>query len=225
MTAEEQYRKIAANVAELAAGAGRDPGEVHVVAVSKSHPREAVDEVYLAGCRDFGENRMQEALPKMEGSPSDLRWHFIGNLQTKKVPKIIGRFHLIHSVDSPKLARKISDSGEREGVVSNILLEVNTSGEESKHGLSPEKWQAEFEGVIASPGIAVKGLMTMAPLTEDEGIIRGCFSRLREFRDSLQSSYSLALPHLSMGMTNDYPIAIEEGATLLRIGTAIFAWH
>lgn len=187
-----------------------------MIAVSKTYSVDAVREVYGAGCRDFGESRVQEALPKIELGASDLRWHLIGTLQANKVRKVVGKFCLIHAVDSLELARKISSCSQEMGIESQVLLQVNTSGETSKRGLSAGQWEPHLNEVMALPNLQVEGLMTMAPLTEDEQVVRECFRRLRQFRDQLR------LRHLSMGMSHDYPIAIEEGATLLRIGTVIF---
>jgi len=192
------------------------PGHVRLVVVAKNRSWEEAQPVYDAGCRDFGENRVQEALGKMKEAPPDVRWHLIGTLQKNKVAKAVGRFFLIHSVDTPELAEKISACAERQGSVQPILLQVNTSDEESKQGLSAEAWERAFPSLLNLPGIALRGLMTMAPLTDDEALIRGCFSRLRQLRDKL------GLSELSMGMSQDYAIALEEGATLLRIGTAVF---
>lgn len=217
MSVADRYRHVLESIQEIAVKCGRDPKEITLVAVTKGHSLEHVMPAYEAGCRDFGENRLLEVLEKISKTPDDLRWHLIGTLQKKKVPKAVGTFALIHSVDTFALAQKISQYSERSGVETPILLQVNTSGEEAKHGLSPEDWKHVYEDVIKLPGISVHGLMTMAPLIEDKSRIRDCFSRLRELRDELQLTR-----HLSMGMTNDYPIAIAEGATILRIGTAIF---
>lgn len=178
--------------------------------------------IYQEGCRSFGENRLEEVLEKSPKMPQDIEWHMIGTLQTKKVNKTIGRFTLIHSVDHPQLAKKISDSSLRHGVKTCILLQSNTSGEKSKQGLTPQEWKACFEDVLELEGIEVKGFMTMAPLTEDTSVIRNTFVGLRELKCSLEREIGRSFPHLSMGMSHDYPIAIEEGATLVRIGTAIF---
>lgn len=217
MNVGEQYLKLKREIAELATRCGRNPDTITLVAVTKMSPLEHVLPAYESGCRDFGENRVQEALGKISTAPNDLNWHLIGTLQKNKVRKVIGKFALIHSVDRLSLAEKISSCSEEEGIVTLILLEANTSGEEAKHGLTPEEWRECYPQVIALQGIKVEGFMTMAPFVEDEAVIRDCFRQLRLLRDELQPG-----GHLSMGMTHDYPIAIEEGATLLRIGTAIF---
>lgn len=190
--------------------------DITVIAVSKQRSIEEIKIAYDLGCRDFGENRIPEALEKMAVLPQDINWHFIGALQKNKVNKAIGHFTLIHSVDTPELAEKIAKSSEAANLTTSILLQVNTSGEASKQGLNPEAWRPHLESLFSLKNIEIKGLMTMAPLTEDTAIIRKTFHSLREFRDELK------LPLLSMGMSHDYEIALEEGANLLRIGTAIF---
>jgi len=205
-------------------GSSKKIENVRLVVVSKGRSVDEIRQAYWAGCRDFGENRVQEALEKMEEAPADIRWHFIGKLQKNKVNKVVGRFALIHSVDSLELAKRISRVSEERGVKTAILLEANTSYDQSKSGLSPDEWVEALPEALALPGVEIDGLMTMAPLTEEESVIRHCFSELRLLRDRLQQiAGDLAdLSTLSMGMTNDYPIAIQEGATLIRIGTAIF---
>lgn len=210
------YAKICRNVAQLARDCGRTPEEIRVIAVSKNQPVEAMQEVYAAGCRDVGENRVQEALAKIPAFPTDLRWHLIGTLQANKVRKVIGRFACIHSVDDVALAERLSVCSGEAGVVTSLLLQVNTSGEPTKQGLSVEDWRVQIDAVLRLPHLSIEGLMTMAPYQAEEGVIRTCFSRLRAFKEEL------GLVHLSMGMSGDYPIAIQEGATLLRIGSAIF---
>ena len=197
---------------------GRDPSEISLVVVSKNHPLEAVLELYQAGCRDFGENRVQEALPKIALAPDEINWHFIGTLQTKKIPRVLGKFSCIHSVDSFYLAEEISKRSQNK---TPILLQMNTSGETTKHGLTPVECQNEMDKILSLPNLDVQGFMTMAPLTEDTEIIRNCFASLREFRNQMEVEHKRSFPHLSMGMSHDYPIAIEEGATILRIGSAI----
>ncbi|MGA8165564.1 MAG: YggS family pyridoxal phosphate-dependent enzyme [Waddliaceae bacterium] len=217
MSVADRYCHLLESIQEIALKCGRDPKEIALIAVTKGHSLDDVMPAYEAGCRDFGENRLQEGLGKIAEAPQDLHWHLIGTLQKKKVSKAIGPFALIHSVDTWELAQKISQQSEKRGVVTPVLLQANTSGEEAKHGLSSEGWKLIFDDVKKLPGIVVQGWMTMAPFVDDENLIGRTFSRLRELRDELQPT-----GHLSMGMTHDYPIAIAEGATLLRIGTAIF---
>lgn len=218
------YLSVLEKVHLIAKDSGRNPDEITVVAVSKTHPIEGLLSVYEAGCRNFGENRVPEALAKKDLAPIDIKWHFIGTLQKNKVTKIVGNFSLIHSVDSFDLAEKISEVGERLGIVTPILLQVNTSGEFSKHGLNEEGWKSVIDSLQKLPFLSIQGLMTMAPLTEDTKIIRETFSKLRIFKETLLSQIDNKkdFKHLSMGMSHDYKIAIEEGATLLRIGTEIF---
>lgn len=219
------YKKICDEIAFTAMKCGRKISEVTLVAVTKNIPWKDILPIYEKGCREFGESRLHEALEKQTESPEDVNWHFIGTLQKNKIRKAIERFVLIHSVDTPDLAQKISECSIEKGITTKVLLEVNTSGEHSKHGLSVDEWERSFETVISLKGISIEGLMTMAPYTEEEAIIRNCFVKLRELREKLR----LSLPepnkflHLSMGMSHDFKIAIEEGATLLRIGTALFS--
>lgn len=188
------------------------PDHVRLIVVTKEQPIDAIALVYDLGCRDFGENRVQDALPKIEEMPDDIRWHFIGSLQKNKVKKVVGRFALIHSVDSVELAQEIA----KQGIATDILLQVNTSGETSKQGFTVDEFGQAFKVIRGLPNINVKGLMTIAPLTEDVNVIRKCFRRLRQLRDEF------GLQELSMGMSGDYRIAIEEGATMVRIGSAVF---
>ena len=188
-------------------------GDALLVAVTKGRSVEEIMELYEQGIRDFGENRVQEALAKMEQLPKDIRWHFIGKLQKNKVSKVIGKFYLIHSVDTPELARLISQKSIE---TTSILLEVNTSGEGSKSGLSPQEWALEIENLKKLPHLEIKGLMTMAPLTDDEIAIRRCFSKLRELKEAW------GFKELSMGMSSDFKIALEEGATMVRIGRKLY---
>lgn len=193
---------------------GRSLDEITLVIVTKNHTWEEILPLYEQGFLDFGENRVQEALSKM--GPVNVRWHLIGNLQKNKVKKVIGKFHLIHSVDSLELAKTLSKASGESHLTTRILLQVNVSGEATKQGLSPQEWEMHKGEVLALPHLAIEGLMTMAPLTEDKALIRSVFRNLRAMRDQW------GLMHLSMGMSHDFEIAIEEGSTLLRIGSAIF---
>jgi PLP dependent protein len=218
------YQAVKDHVDMLARRCGRDPGSISLVAVTKTHPIEQIMTVYQSGCRDFGESRVQEALEKVPLAPDDSRWHLIGTLQGNKVKKVIGRFALIHSVDSLELTKTISLHSISSGIITPILLQVNTSAEATKHGFSPEELMQQISEVFALKGVEVKGLMTMAPFTEDVGVTRQCFSLLRCLRDEVRGwlDTPASFRELSMGMSHDYPIAIEEGATILRIGSAIF---
>lgn len=203
---KENYKRILKEI----------PKNVTLVAVTKGQTLEAVLELYEAGCRNFAENRLAEAFSKMESAPSDINWHFIGSLQKNKVAKIINHFCLIHGVDSYDLASKISKCSEEQNVVTSILLQVNVSGEVSKHGFTKEALLENFDKLQALPALKIDGLMTMAPLTDEIEVIHDCFRILRELKEKLH------LQHLSMGMSHDYQIAVNDGATLLRIGSALF---
>jgi len=223
-TVSQRYQQILQSIEKIAHRCGRDPQDILLVAVSKGQPVSKILEAYEAGCRDFGESRVQESLQKLPNLPSGLKMHLIGTLQKNKVNHAVGNYSLIHAVDHPDLAKKISDASLAKGLTSSVLLQANTSGEQSKHGLSPAQWAPFFDELLQLQGIRLEGLMTMAPLTSNKNIIRKCFADLRIMRDAWQSQMSDTshFKHLSMGMSSDYPIAIQEGATILRIGTAIF---
>ena len=194
---------------------------VQIVAVTKSHGPEAVRAAVAAGLEDVGENRVQEALAKQE-QLADLavRWHLIGSLQRNKARLAVGRFALIHSVDRGELAGEL-DRRVAAGARQAVLVEVNCSGEPQKGGVEPEQLPELLETVVASPRLELRGLMTLAALSEDEGVQRRAFGRLRALRDQMQAA-GYALPELSMGMSGDFPVAVEEGATLVRLGTLLF---
>ena len=223
MSILENYDRLKNEIVETAKIYQRTE-EIQLVAVSKNHPWDEIAPLYEAGCRDFGENRLQEALPKIEQSPKDCHWHYIGSLQKNKVRKVVSRFVLIHSVDSLELAKKISEVSSDLNYTSKILLQVNTSGELSKQGMCAEECYRCFEDIRSLPGISLEGLMTMAPLVESEKIIRQCFADLRELKERLISTYQPAksFQHLSMGMSHDFKWAIAEGATLLRVGSYLW---
>lgn len=222
MTIKENYQHVLNDISEIAKACGRSPEDILLLAVTKTQPLSAIQEVYLAGCRDFGENRVQEVLPKMEELHVQARWHLIGTLQKNKVSKVIGKFYMIHSVDSPELAEKIAEASVKSGIVTRILLEVNTSGEESKHGFTPDGFKESVQAIAELPNIELHGLMTMAPFDASEDVIRHCFSKLRKLKEETVLGARHPFNELSMGMTHDYRIAIEEGATIVRIGTALF---
>jgi PLP dependent protein len=219
MTVESNYQRVLMEVEKTAIECGRDPSEVTLITVSKGHSWGEVSGAYQAGCVDFGENRVQEALIKIQEAPSAVNWHFIGPLQRNKIRKMIGKFALIHSVDSLELAQKISTVAQELNVDTSILLEVNTSEEASKHGFTEEECLHAFEKLLQLPFLKIQGLMTMAPFIEDQTVIRDCFARLRQLKEKLE--IQATMPHLSMGMSHDYRLAIQEGATLLRVGRAI----
>lgn len=219
----ERYTALLNSISSIAKAYGRNPNELTLVAVTKNHSWNEIEPLYWAGQRLFGENRLQPSLEKIAQAPKECEWHFIGPLQKNKVRKIISHFSLIHSVDTFELAKKISECSLETSVVTRILLQVNTSGETSKQGMTCEECLEASEKILVLPNLSVEGLMTMAPLTEDTAYIQFCFQRLRLLRDHLQKCYGMpTFQHLSMGMSQDYPQAIAEGATLLRIGSALF---
>ncbi len=204
--------------------AGRDPEEIKLIAVSKTMPVEMLKEAYEAGQRDFGENRVQELVPKMEELPADIRWHLIGQLQKNKVKYISGKTELIHSVDSIGLAQFIDKEAKKRGVVSDILLEVNIAGEKSKSGFNPEEVLDAAEQISALDGVRIRGLMTVAPLVENAEDNRIYFRNLKHLYIDMQNKNmdNSMVDTLSMGMSGDFEVAVEEGATMVRVGTAIF---
>jgi len=219
---KERLEKVRNEIDKHCRKCGREPSEMKLIAVSKTFPNEDIIEAFQNGQRAFGENRAQEIRDKMDDLDDyAIEWHFIGPLQKNKVKYVAGKTKMIHSVEALKIAEEINKRTSRLDRQQNILLEVNCSGEENKHGISPEKTAKLISEIEALDHVNVCGLMTMAPLTENEDVIRKTFSTLRKLRDRLRKEYK-GLTELSMGMTNDYKIAIEEGATLLRIGSAIF---
>lgn len=224
MSPASRYLQAKQRVAETALRCGRRAEEIEVVVITKGRSSFAIKEVYDAGCRLVGENRLQEAVEKISELPSDMVWHFVGTLQKNKIAQTLDHFAMIHSIDTPELASAVACKAEKKGKRCQVLLQVNTSGEATKHGLTSDAWRSHIETLLSLPGLQVMGLMTMAPPTEEEWILRKCFRKLRSFREELRDQWgeALSLPHLSMGMSGDYPIAIEEGATLVRLGTAIF---
>lgn len=196
--------------------------KIKVVPVTKGHTIEEIEPLYRFGFREFGESRLQEAGAKITSLPQDISWHFIGSLQKNKVDKVLLQFDWIHSVDSIELAEKVASSALKLQKIPNVLLQVNASGESTKHGLSPKMWEENIEKILSLRGIKICGFMTMAPLTSDQSVIRHTFSQVRDLRDRINERYGVVWPELSMGMSRDYPIALEEGATILRIGSAFF---
>ncbi len=218
----ERIKIVEKKIDEACTRAGRNRSEITLIAVSKTQPNEAIIEAFNYGIKDFGENKAQEFKRKTDEIKEKITWHFIGHLQTNKVKDVVKSAEFIHSVDSLKLAKEINKRAAKIDKKQKILLEINTSGEESKFGLRNEDeiWElAEFCSGAAN--LELVGLMTMAPFVSDEETIRNCFRSLKNLKEKLNLS-GFAVSELSMGMTNDYEIAIEEGATMLRIGTAIF---
>ena len=204
--------------------AGRDEKEVTLIAVSKTKPVPDLMEAYQEGCREFGENKVQELVDKYEVMPKDIHWHMIGHMQRNKVKYIIDKVDLIHSVDSVRLAETIDKEAEKHNVTANILIEVNVAKEESKFGLMPEEVPALVEQISKFSHIRVKGLMTIAPFVENPEDNRPVFAHLRKLSVDIAKKNidNITMSILSMGMKNDYQVAIEEGATMVRVGTGIF---
>ena len=214
---------VRGRIAAACARAGRDPSEVEIVAVTKTHGAEVVQEAWEAGLTIVGENKVQEAAWKKPASVSGPQWHLIGHLQSNKVRHALELFDFIHSVDSAKLADRLNAVADEIGAAPHILLEVNVSGEKSKSGLPPEEVAPTLRHVMAEcPRLTVEGLMTMAPFSENPEDARPHFRRLRELRDRLEDELGIGLPRLSMGMSGDFEVAIEEGATWVRLGTVLF---
>jgi PLP dependent protein len=218
----ERYRKVLREVVDAADLAGRDPADVTVVAVTKTVGVSEVRQAIAAGLHDFGENRAQEFTGKQGLFPLE-RWHFIGTLQSNKVKQVVGKAEIIHSVDSLRLLEAIDARAREIEVVQPVLLEVNVSGESSKHGLTFEEAEEAVRGACDMPGVLVRGLMTMAPLARPESV-RWVFRETADWMGRLQSLHcdAVDLTELSMGMTNDFAVAIEEGATIVRVGRALF---
>ncbi len=219
----QEVRKIIAQSAEKA---GRNASDITLVAVSKHHPVEAIQEAIQSGISTFGENRVQEAMEKQaffeEHPPSlPLQWHLIGTLQRKKVKQIAGRFTLIHSVDSLRLAETLQDVAEKKNTSFNILLQVNISREEQKHGIGAEETLSTAKTIATFSRINLKGVMGMAPRCNTPEEARPCFHTLTELSHLIRKA-GIDAPEISMGMSADYPVAIEEGATIIRIGSTLF---
>ncbi len=220
----ENLKKVEDNVDAVCRKAGRSRDEVTLIAVSKTKPVEMLSTIYNQGIRDFGENKVQEMCDKMEQLPSDIRWHMIGHLQTNKVKYIVGHTTLIHSVDSLHLAKEIEKQAEKKDVTVDILVEVNIAEEESKFGIHKEETYELVRQIAALPHVHICGLMTIAPYVENPEDNRMYFRGIRQLSVDIaeQNIDNVNMDVLSMGMTGDYMVAIEEGATMVRVGTGIF---
>ncbi len=220
----ENITQVRDCIATTAAKVGRDPTEITLVAVSKTKPLELVEMAYNLGVTDFGENRVQEALSKItQFHPPQLRWHLIGHLQSNKAAKVVGAFACIHSVDSLHLAQYLDRKAAEQHMRVEVLLQVNIAEEASKEGMSPDAAPEIARQIAGLANVEIAGLMTVAPLVDDPEEARPVFRALRVLRDNLRATVTGSdWRHLSMGMTHDYPIAIEEGATIVRVGRAIF---
>ena len=221
---KDNFETVEKNVAAACKRAGRDRSEVTLIAVSKTKPVEMLREVYDAGARDFGENKVQEICEKYDQLPSDIKWHMIGHLQRNKVKQVIDKAALIHSVDSYRLAQEISLQAQKQNITVPILIEVNIAKEESKFGIAKEDTIQLVEEIAELPNLTIQGLMTIAPFVDDPEDNRLYFREIKQLSVDIKNKNidNVTMDVLSMGMTNDYEVAIEEGATIVRVGTGIF---
>jgi pyridoxal phosphate enzyme (YggS family) len=222
MGVAENLERVRGQITQAAAKAGRSINDIELVAITKTHPAEKVRETVEAGHTLFGESRVQEARAKIPELPSNLRWHFVGHLQKNKIRHALPLFELFHGVDSLALAQEMNRIAAEEGGHPCVLLEVNVAGEGSKFGFKAQSLRGEMESLLALPRLSIEGLMCIPPLADEPEASRTFFVQLRDLRDSLEKEFDFRLPHLSMGMTQDFWIAVQEGATLVRVGTAIF---
>ena len=223
MGVRENVQKIKERIERACERAGRDPGEVSILAASKTRTPEEIREVFEAGIRLFGENRVQEARDKIPLlSDLSIEWHMIGHLQRNKVKYAVNLFDVVESLDSKELADELEKRLSKVGKKMRVFIEVKLSPEETKHGCSPEEVLELARYVLSLEHLKLEGLMTVPPYFEDLELVRPYFRKLREIRDNLEDALGVNLPHLSMGMSHDFEVAVEEGATIVRIGTAIF---
>lgn len=213
---------VCSRIASAATRAGRHPDEVLLIAICKTFPPEVVREAYDAGLRHFGENKVQEAKAKIPQLPGDIHWHMVGHLQTNKARDTIELFEMVQSVDSLKLALELEKWADRASKRIPILLEVNVAGESTKFGLKPEEALDVAKQVAGFRRLELQGLMCVPPFLKEVESVRPFFRRLRDWKTEIEQSLGAPLPHLSMGMSHDFEIAVEEGATIVRVGTAIF---
>lgn len=220
----EHLKEVKDRMKKACAVSGRDEADVTLIAVSKTKPVEMLREAYDAGVRDFGENKVQEILEKYPQLPSDIRWHMIGHLQKNKVRQVIDKVVMIHSVDTVALAEQIEKEAAKRNLDIDILLEVNVAGEESKFGFAPQEVEAALRTIAQLPHVHVQGLMTIAPFVENSEENRDVFKKLYQLNVDMKSKNidNVNMAVLSMGMTGDYEVAIEEGAGMIRVGTGIF---
>ena len=221
---KENLSVVEENIKKACEKAGRDRNEVTLIAVSKTKPVEMLEEVYDTGIRNFGENKVQEMCEKMDVLPKDIKWHMIGHLQRNKVKYIAGRTELIHSVDTYRLAEEINIQAKNKNIIIPILVEVNIAGEESKFGTSAEDAMLLVEDISKLENVRIKGLMTIAPYVEDAEENRPYFRKIKQLAVDIANKNidNVSMEILSMGMTGDYMVAIEEGSTMVRVGTGIF---
>ena len=220
---ETILEEVKSRIAAACERVGRDPSEVEIIAVTKTHGAEVVKEAWDTGLRIVGENKVQEAAWKKPASVTGPMWHLIGHLQSNTVRKALELFDFFHSVDTAALADRMNAIAQDMGAAPHILLEVNVSGEKSKSGMKPDDVEPTVRHIMENcPRLTVEGLMTMAPFSENPEDARPYFRRLRELRDATEKSLGVGLPRLSMGMSGDYEVAVEEGATWVRLGTVLF---
>lgn len=221
---KQALENIESRMAQSAIKSGRKPEDVTLIAVSKTYPVEAIEQAYALGCKDFGENKVQELMSKIENIQNPIEWHLIGHLQRNKVKYVVGHVSLIHSVDSLRLAKEIQKESLKKDVVTSILLEVNVAKEESKHGIYMDEVLELVREISKMSHVRLKGFMTVAPYTQNPEENRSIFRLLYNLSVDIQKQNidNISTSILSMGMSNDYEIAIEEGATHVRIGTALF---
>ncbi len=231
-----RLQQVQRHIDDACSRSGRSPADVAIIAITKRKSMDYVLAGVEAGLRHFGENRVEEASVKIPDvrarTPVPLTWHMVGHVQSRKAADVLGLFELVHSLDSLKLAQRFSRLAQEQGATLDVLVQVNISGEDTKSGLQAFQWSQrsavraalwlQMEQILALPGLRVRGLMTMAPIVDDMEQTRPLFAGLAALRDALAQSLGVPLPELSMGMTDDYPVAIEEGATMVRIGRAIF---
>ena len=220
----ENLKLVKENIRKNAVACGKDPESITLIAVSKTHPVSDILKAYELGVRDFGENKVQELIDKYDKLPKDIRWHMIGHLQKNKVKYLIGKVVLIHSVDSLELAKVIDKESAKQELVTDILIEVNVSGEESKFGVSPKDLPGLLKDIALLSHVKVRGLMTVAPYVDDAEENRQYFVALRQLGIDINSQNidNICVEMLSMGMSGDYTVAVQEGARFVRVGTGIF---
>ena len=221
---KDNYEAVKNNIEQACMRSNRDHSEDTLIAVSKTKPVPMLQEIYDAGARDFGENKVQELCQKYEELPQDIRWHMIGHLQRNKVKQVVGKAALIHSVDSYRLAQEISLQAQKQNITVPILIEVNIAKEESKFGIAKEDTIQLVEEIAELPNLTIQGLMTIAPFVDDPEDNRLYFREIKQLSVDIKNKNidNVTMDVLSMGMTNDYEVAIEEGATIVRVGTGIF---
>jgi len=222
MSIIENYNIIREKISGIAESAGRDPDEIKIIAVSKTFPADIIQKAIESGITVFGENKVQEAKNKIDFLKGNFSFQMIGHLQSNKAKDAVKLFDIIHSIDKESTALKINNEAEKINKIQSVLIQVNSSGETSKSGIEPEKTLNLLEKIAELKNMDILGLMTMAPFTDNNKIIQNCFKITKNLLDEINSKLNLNLSELSMGMSSDYRIAIEEGATMLRIGTAIF---